>query len=341
MNAIMWNATFVRLLPVCICLGVYFLYEHNVATQSNLPYSTSSKVCLRHLKYLKHPILYYTNGESSFRIELLSCGDINPNPGPSLDFRHDNYCNKESFIRYSISELYHLRPLCNSNSVLTQTRKLIKDLGISFKHTRHRGKRGGIRKQRHRSFPISIPVRIRPRLPPRRCREESLPACLIKVDVIPQSCSSPKKYDTPVVLLSNCRSLRNKYEDLVVVADVNKVDAIAVTETWFNHDIPLEMFTVPGFSLFSKPREDRSGGGVALYAKHYLQASILDVPVPDGVEALWIHMRPPRLPRIVASLIVCVIYILREPLMHTFILIIYLLQLTACLLDTLKLASQF
>lgn len=51
---------------------------------------------------------------------------------------------------------------------------------------------------------------------------------------------------------------------------------------------------------------------LAIYALYKLKPRLLFVKVPDNVEALWLHMRPQRLPRQVSSLVVCVIYYLAE-----------------------------
>ena len=70
------------------------------------------------------------------------------------------------------------------------------------------------------------------------------------------------------MLLANVRSLHNKIDDLAVVADENDADIIALTETWLDDHTPLDRFSLPDLSLFSKHRSGRTGGGVAIYAKH-------------------------------------------------------------------------
>ena len=100
------------------------------------------------------------------------------------------------------------------------------------------------------------------------------------------------KYNLPKVLLSNVRSLHNKLDDLATVANVNDIDVIALTETWFDLHTPLDQYYLPDCALFSKHRNGRTGGGVALYAKHHLNPKLLSVNAPDNVEALWVHLRP-------------------------------------------------
>ena len=121
-------------------------------------------------------------------------------------------------------------------------------------------------------------------------------------------CSPSSEHHLPVVLLTNVRSLHNKIDELMILANTYKLDNIALTETWFGPRTPSENFNLPGFSLFSRARQERTGGGVALYAKHEFKPRQLPVNVPDDIEALWVLMRPCRLPRQVSCLIICVVY---------------------------------
>ena len=72
----------------------------------------------------------------------------------------------------------------------------------------------------------------------------------------------------PTVLMANVRSLSPKVDELGMIAHVNSVDIIAVTETWLTSDIPDNAVDIPNFNLFRKDRNDaikRNGGGVGAY----------------------------------------------------------------------------
>ena len=81
-----------------------------------------------------------------------------------------------------------------------------------------------------------------------------------------------------------------------------------MTETWIDEDTPLESLYIHGYSLFSKSRIGRKGGGVALYIKDYFNPRALSVTVPDVVEATWVILRPKLLPRELSCIVVCVLY---------------------------------
>ncbi|KAI8481991.1 hypothetical protein Bbelb_402920 [Branchiostoma belcheri] len=81
------------------------------------------------------------------------------------------------------------------------------------------------------------------------------------------------------------------------------------SETWFNPEIPDAQWDINGYHLFSKPRQGRKGGGLAIYVKDNIHAESLAITTPEDLECLWIKVRPPRLPRELSSIAVCAVYI--------------------------------
>ena len=57
-----------------------------------------------------------------------------------------------------------------------------------------------------------------------------------------------------------------------------------VTETWSN-DITLQASNIPGFTCFTKCRQGRRGGGVAVYTKHSL-----NVQLSCDYECMWLKL---------------------------------------------------
>ena len=111
------------------------------------------------------------------------------------------------------------------------------------------------------------------------------------------------------MLLCNPRSLNNKVDELSLILDSNHIDIAAITETWFAADQPKDLFNIPGYDLFSRPRTDHKGASVAIYTKASLNATHLEnISVPDDVEAMWINIRPPRLPRSIVNIVVGTVY---------------------------------
>nr|XP_054774602.1 uncharacterized protein LOC129282765 [Lytechinus pictus] len=117
------------------------------------------------------------------------------------------------------------------------------------------------------------------------------------------------KSELPSLFLCNARSAVNKFDELSAIIQVHDVDLCAITETWYKHDLPLGLVSIPGYSMFIKSREHRSGGGVALYAKHHLNAtSPSNIKVPDNLEVVWAKLRPHRLPRSVSCIFCAAVY---------------------------------
>ena len=93
---------------------------------------------------------------------------------------------------------------------------------------------------------------------------------------------------------TNCRSILNKIDLLRGLACVEKFDIIALTETWldmsgkvFNPEVKID-----GYTLFYKDRENRRGGGVALYVRDTLQCCINSkIKTDNKTESLWVDIK--------------------------------------------------
>ena len=96
------------------------------------------------------------------------------------------------------------------------------------------------------------------------------------------------------VYYTNCRSILNKIDLLRGLACVEKFDIIALTETWldmsgkvFNPEVKID-----GYTLFYKDRENRRGGGVALYIRDTLQCCINGkIKTDSKTESLWVDIK--------------------------------------------------
>uniref|UniRef100_A0A8C5MGG2 Reverse transcriptase domain-containing protein n=1 Tax=Leptobrachium leishanense TaxID=445787 RepID=A0A8C5MGG2_9ANUR len=67
-----------------------------------------------------------------------------------------------------------------------------------------------------------------------------------------------------------------------------KVDLVAVTETWFSEKNNWDI-TIPGYSLYRKDREGRKGGGVALYVKNNIKTNQIKVSEVN-IESVWVTL---------------------------------------------------
>ena len=66
-------------------------------------------------------------------------------------------------------------------------------------------------------------------------------------------------------------------------------DLVAITETWWDHSHDWSAAT-DGYKLFSKDRQVRRGGGVALYIKECFEVTEL-MTGEKKVESLWVKIR--------------------------------------------------
>ncbi|XP_072051828.1 uncharacterized protein [Amphiura filiformis] len=114
----------------------------------------------------------------------------------------------------------------------------------------------------------------------------------------------------PTLFMTNARSLVNKLDEASVIFELNNVDIAVVSESWFKSTIPDHQVDLGGYTLFSKSREHKRGGGVAIYVRQDIPTSyIADIVVPVQLECTWVLMRPKRLPRGISAIAVCAVYI--------------------------------
>ena len=87
--------------------------------------------------------------------------------------------------------------------------------------------------------------------------------------------------------LCNPRSLNNKFEEFSTVINELDVDIAGIAESWFSKSKPIEYFEIDKYSLITKSRTDKRGGGVAFYAREDLMVQRADIAVPDDLEVVW------------------------------------------------------
>ena len=242
------------ILILCICTAQEHIHACTIAYHH--AQSTSS---LRHLKFLQTRICYYANSCSCFQIELLKCGDVNPNPGPDIEKR---------VYKYSVSELYNLRSECSDQKVPQSAWKTIKNLHISSCAVSHRARRGGRRKH-HDELKIKtiITTRHERRLPcpPGRGNRNRHLIDIPRVDNILSRMSTN-------FVLWNARSVKTRGKSTVISDFIisQKVHIFALTETWLtnsdrdNHALADFSTTLPNFSFHHSPRLSGKGGGVGV-----------------------------------------------------------------------------
>ena len=228
----------------------------------------------------------------------------------SIAMSRDEQCR----IRYSVRELMMLRNHSHSSEVrlppdlfvnieLDDTRTRAPESSVNFVskvRSRARGRRAGSHMRRH------IPVRLS------NVRKMSISGQTRcdNSNLINTKQSQSRTY-LPSVLLTNTRSLNNKFSDLeaVINSQFSNTQLIAISETWFSQNIPASSCLLRQFRQFHRDRNDRLGGGVALYVRDDINSSqcFIDI-VPHYLEVLWVKLQSSstfHLPRVIY---VCVLY---------------------------------
>ena len=117
-----------------------------------------------------------------------------------------------------------------------------------------------------------------------------------------------RRFYLPSLLLSNIRSLAPKVDELEMVASLNEVSIICITETWLTPNIPDSAVLLPNFFLFRNDREFSTGGGVCTYVSCDITSKRLTEFEKPKIESLWLSLRPKRLPQSISIILVAVIY---------------------------------
>ncbi|MCP5009970.1 MAG: hypothetical protein GY942_08345, partial [Aestuariibacter sp.] len=99
---------------------------------------------------------------------------------------------------------------------------------------------------------------------------------------------------------ANCNSLLSKLHELRAVVETNNVDVFLLQETKLDASVTDGELRIPGYSLIRRDR-NRSGGGLAVYAKAALNPTKLYCP--PGIEILPVKLSCKR-----NTLTVCSVY---------------------------------
>ena len=112
-------------------------------------------------------------------------------------------------------------------------------------------------------------------------------------------------------MLFNARSLVNKFSDFDAILDCQRksVHLIAVTETWFSKINPARSYPLPSYRQFHRDRQDRTGGGIAVYVRQDISSREVSTEhIPGHLEVMWLHLKSSRLVRLLKEVYVCVLY---------------------------------
>jgi len=109
--------------------------------------------------------------------------------------------------------------------------------------------------------------------------------------------TSSQLWDIPTIMNCNARSVTFKTDELSTIMSLNNIGIAIITETWLNENIPNDSIAISGYNIECKDRQDRVGGGVCVYIRSDIPYNRLANLESDEVEALWLTIKPRRLPR--------------------------------------------
>ena len=106
--------------------------------------------------------------------------------------------------------------------------------------------------------------------------------------------SDPGSFIPPSIYVINATSIAKPHAINHLHADLIAYDiGIAViTESWLKSHHTDGQFALPGYKLFRRDRLKRRGGGLAMYVKNGLDASIVDLnkPIDRNIELMWVQV---------------------------------------------------
>ena len=69
--------------------------------------------------------------------------------------------------------------------------------------------------------------------------------------------------------LINARSLKSNFSSVLDFINKYQFNVVAISETWLKHDVDnLDEFAIEGYHLYVSSRQNKRGGGVAIYASN-------------------------------------------------------------------------
>ena len=121
--------------------------------------------------------------------------------------------------------------------------------------------------------------------------------------------TNSSRWSLPWFLNVNAQSLSiDKLNELLVVARMNDVACVNVTETWFKNYMASESAGLAGFCCERKDRVERGCGGVTCHVTETAVYERLHDIEDDEHEVLWTRLKPKKLPRKYSCIIIACIY---------------------------------
>ena len=190
------------------------------------------------------------------------------------------------------------------------TKESIFELGLSKPHTSYktrRGCRGGVRLNRKLQVSDSQSTsdisNIQTLVTTNRVGKATIRTCNPENLV----CVPVNKWNVPSILNANVRSVNNKFDELGILCRDKCIDIACLTETWCNEKSFDTSLT--GYSCVRHDRDTgQRGGGIMCFIKDSIPFKHWQNLQQEGIESLWLTIRPFRLPRKFTQIILGLFY---------------------------------
>ena len=217
---------------------------------------------------------------------------------------------------HSIAVRIRSRPITRRRNIFIKPKNLIEVLPTSSRYANQQVQQRTKTNANSNKIMGSIPVRVTPHSTHHKnktrvnnTRNESV---CIHVPLITNGSNGnnnrPKRPNLPSFSLINTRSLFPKLDELTALLMTNPVDIVAVTETWLHKDISHSLVSINGYSIHRNDRVSGRGGGVCVYTSKSIPCQRRTELERAHFECIWLWIRPPRLPRPLTGIILCVVY---------------------------------
>ena len=113
----------------------------------------------------------------------------------------------------------------------------------------------------------------------------------------------------PSVMLANARSLFNKINELEIVAKMQEIDVVCITETWLKDQIPNEAIDCLGMNLCRLDRTNVAGGGITVFINNTIPFKVRGHSISKSFECIWVTIRPTWLPREISRICISCVYL--------------------------------
>ena len=100
-----------------------------------------------------------------------------------------------------------------------------------------------------------------------------------------------------IFLLTNTCPVLSKLDEIKLRFTSERADVAVITKSWIAPNTSPDTYSVDGYNILCKCRTNTSGGGVLLYVKDHIRATVIeDIAVPPEIEGEWIMLNHPKFP---------------------------------------------